>query len=54
MKEIDNENRTRRHIHIDNSLYKEVAKEAVDLEVDYGTIVDIALKLYFDAKEETK
>lgn len=51
MKEIaenDNMNRTRRHIFITDTYYKEVAKEAIENSVDYGRIIDKALKQYFD------
>lgn len=48
----DNMSRTRRHIFITDDYYKEVAKEAIDENVDYGRIIDKALKQYFDKKQK--
>lgn len=45
--ENDNMKRTRRHIFITDDYYKEVAKEAIEKNVDYGRIIDKALKEYF-------
>lgn len=44
--------RTRRYIFVNDTLYKMVAKESIEKNIDYGSVIDKALILYFKGERE--
>jgi hypothetical protein len=44
--------RTRRHVYIDDSLYKKVSIRAIEKEVDKWKVIEEALKKYFGGDDE--
>ena len=51
MKKERTDNRKRRHILIDDTLYKQVAIESAKTETDKGKVIEEAIKKYFGGDE---
>lgn len=51
MKKAKTETRTRRHIYIEDDLYKQASIEAARKDIDKGKVIDEALKKYFGGDE---
>lgn len=47
IRQATSDKRTRRYIYVNDDLYKMVAKESIEKNVDYGSVIDKALTLYF-------
>lgn len=51
---MNKQNRTRRYVFIDDEQYKRVAKQAIDEGVNYGSVIDEALRHYFERSEQNE